>query len=151
MPRALLFGTPVSPGIAIGELRFKHNTRLIEHRRISPREIAKEQSMLRDAASSVREALREVFADLDEGADSIIVKPAGPYGDILRMVRENVDVPVTAYQVSGEYSLIRAAGINGWVDEERIMMESLLGLKRAGADSIITYFTETVLEKGLAR
>ena len=101
--------------------------------------------------ANVREALREVFADLDEGADAIIVKPAGPYGDILRMVRENVDVPVTAYQVSGEYSLIRAAGINGWVDEERIMMESLLGLKRAGADSIITYFTETVLEKGLAR
>ncbi len=101
--------------------------------------------------ANTREALREVFADLDEGADALIVKPAGPYGDILRLVRENVDVPVTAYQVSGEYSLIRAAGLNGWVDEERVMMESLLGLKRAGADSIITYFTEMVLEKGLAR
>ena len=101
--------------------------------------------------ANTREALREVFADLDEGADALIVKPAGPYSDILRLVRENVDVPVTAYQVSGEYSLIRAAGLNGWVDEERVMMESLLGLKRAGADSIITYFTEMVLEKGLAR
>lgn len=101
--------------------------------------------------ANTREALREVFADLDEGADALIVKPAGPYGDILRLVRENVDVPITAYQVSGEYSLIRAAGLNGWVDEERVMMESLLGLKRAGADSIITYFTETILEKGLAR
>lgn len=98
-----------------------------------------------------REALREVFADLDEGADAIIVKPAGPYGDILRMVCENVDVHVCAYQVSGEYSLIRAAGINGWIDEERVMKESLLGLKRAGANSIITYFTETILARGLAR
>lgn len=98
-----------------------------------------------------REALVEVFADLDEGADAIIVKPAGPYGDILRQVRDAVDVHVCAYQVSGEYALIRAAGINGWVDEERVMMEALLGLKRAGADSIITYFTETLLEKGLAR
>ncbi len=103
-----------------------------------------------DPANS-REALREVFADLDEGADAIIVKPAGPYGDILRMVRENVEVHVSAYQVSGEYSLIRAAGLNGWVDEERVMMEALIGLKRAGADSIITYFTETVLARGLAR
>lgn len=98
-----------------------------------------------------REAMREVFADLDEGCDAIIVKPAGPYGDILRQVRDAVDCHVCAYQVSGEYALIRAAGINGWVDEQRIMMESLLGLKRAGADSIITYFTETVLSKGLAR
>ncbi len=98
-----------------------------------------------------REALREVFADLDEGADALIVKPAGPYGDILRMVRDNVDVHVCAYQVSGEYSLIRAAGLNGWVDEERVMLESLTGLKRAGADSIITYFAETILAKGLAR
>ena len=79
------------------------------------------------------------------------MKPAGPYGDILRQVRDAVDCHVCAYQVSGEYALIRAAGINGWVDEQRIMMESLLGLKRAGADSIITYFTETVLSKGLAR
>ena len=98
-----------------------------------------------------REAMREVFADLDEGCDAIIVKPAGPYGDILRQVRDAVDCHVCAYQVSGEYALIRAAGINGGGDEQRIMMESLLGLKRAGADSIITYFTETVLSKGLAR
>ena len=98
-----------------------------------------------------REAMREVFADLEEGADAIIVKPAGPYGDILRQVRDAVDVHVCAYQVSGEYALIRAAGLNGWVDEERVMMESLQGLKRGGADSIITYFAETILAKGLAR
>ncbi len=101
--------------------------------------------------ANAREAMREVMADLHEGADAIIVKPAGPYGDILRMIRENVSVHICAYQVSGEYSLIRAAGLNGWIDEERVMMESLLGLKRAGADSIITYFTESILEKGLAR
>lgn len=100
---------------------------------------------------NAREAMREVFADLDEGADAIIVKPAGPYGDILRQVRDAVDVHVCAYQVSGEYALIRAAGLNGWIDEERVMMESLQGLKRAGADSIITYFTETILARGLAR
>ena len=101
--------------------------------------------------ANAREALIEVMADLEEGADAIIVKPAGPYGDIVRMIRENVSVHVCAYQVSGEYSLIRAAGLNGWIDEEKVMMESLLGLKRAGADSIITYFTESILERGLAR
>ncbi len=100
---------------------------------------------------NAREAMREVFADLDEGADAIIVKPAGPYGDILRQVKDAVDVHVCAYQVSGEYSLIRAAGLNGWVDEERIMLESLQCLHRGGADSIISYFTETILARGLAR
>ena len=102
-----------------------------------------------DPANS-REALLEAWADLDEGADMLIIKPAGPYGDIIRLVRDNVEVPLAAYQVSGEYSLIRAAGLNGWVDEQAVMMESLLGLKRAGADMLITYFTETILEKGLA-
>lgn len=97
-----------------------------------------------------REALLEARADLAEGADMLIIKPAGPYSDIIRLIRQNVDVPVAAYQVSGEYSLIRAAGLNGWVNEEAVMLESLVGLKRAGAGILITYFTETLLEKGLA-
>ena len=100
---------------------------------------------------NAREGLREAYADLEEGADALIVKPAGPYADIIRLVRDNVDVPLCAYQVSGEYSMIRAAGINGWVDEQAVMLESLMGLKRAGADTIITYFTETLLAQKLAR
>lgn len=100
--------------------------------------------------ANAREALLEARADLREGADMLIVKPAGPYGDIIRMARDHVDVPLAAYQVSGEYSLIRAAGLNGWINEQAVMQESLLGLKRAGADMIISYFTETMLEKGLA-
>lgn len=100
--------------------------------------------------ANIREALQEAWADIDEGADMLIVKPAGPYADIIRMVRHNVEVPLAAYQVSGEYSLIRAAGINGWIDEQAVMLESLLGIQRAGAGMIITYFTETILEKGLA-
>lgn len=100
---------------------------------------------------NAREALREAYADLDEGADALIVKPAGPYADIIRLVRDHVDVPLCAYQVSGEYSMIRAAGLNGWVDERAVMLESLTGLKRAGADTIITYFTETLLAQKLAR
>ncbi|MFT4300761.1 MAG: porphobilinogen synthase [Desulfovibrio sp.] len=100
---------------------------------------------------NAREALREAYADLEEGADALIVKPAGPYADIIRLVRDNVDVPLCAYQVSGEYSMIRAAGLNGWVDEQAVMLESLMGLKRAGADTIITYFTETLLAQKLAR
>ncbi len=97
-----------------------------------------------------REAVIEARADIAEGADMLIVKPAGPYGDIIRLVRENFDVPLAAYQVSGEYSLIRAAGLNNWINEQAVMVESLQGLQRAGADMLITYFTETILEKGLA-
>ena len=101
--------------------------------------------------ANAREALREAYADLEEGADALIVKPAGPYADIIRLVRDHVDVPLCAYQVSGEYSMIRAAGLNGWIDEQAVMLESLMGLKRAGADMIITYFTETLLREKLAR
>ncbi|MBQ9406414.1 MAG: porphobilinogen synthase [Desulfovibrio sp.] len=100
---------------------------------------------------NAREALLEAKADLDEGADALIVKPAGPYSDILRTVCDAVCVPVCAYQVSGEYAMIRAAGLNGWIDERAVIMESLLGLKRAGAQMIITYFTETLLGDGLVR
>ncbi len=98
-----------------------------------------------------REAMREAQADIEEGADCLIVKPAGPYQDILRQVYDNFDLPVCAYQVSGEYSMIRAAGINGWINEDAVIMESLTGMRRAGAKMIITYFTEYLLAKGLVR
>lgn len=101
--------------------------------------------------ANAREAMREVEADILEGADMLIVKPAGPYLDILRQTRDACNLPVAAYQVSGEYSLIRAAAQLGWVDEERVVMESITGIKRAGADMIITYFAEMLLEKGLLR
>lgn len=100
---------------------------------------------------NAREALVEARADLAEGADALIVKPAGPYADIIRLVREQVGVPLCAYQVSGEYAMIRAAGLNGWIDERAVMLESLLGLKRAGADMLITYFAEEILRQRLAR
>jgi porphobilinogen synthase len=86
------------------------------------------------------EALREVTLDEEEGADIIMVKPAGPYLDIVHMVRELTDLPVAAYQVSGEYAMVHAAAERGWLDLERVMMESLVGIKRAGADMILTYF-----------
>jgi porphobilinogen synthase len=93
-----------------------------------------------------REAMREAAADLDEGADILMVKPGQPYLDIVRMVRDNFDTPVGVYQVSGEYAMIKAAALNGWVDEQSIVMESLVGFKRAGADMILSYFTEDVLK-----
>ena len=97
------------------------------------------------------EALREAAADIAEGADIIMVKPAGPYQDIIRQVRDAFDLPVAAYQVSGEYSLIKAAALNGWINEDAVVMESLIGIRRAGAKLILTYFTEDVLRKGLVR
>ena len=90
--------------------------------------------------ANVREALREVKADVEEGADVVMVKPAGPYLDVIRRVRDTVDVPVAAYQVSGEYSLIKAASARGWIDERAAAFETLTGIKRAGADLILTYF-----------
>ncbi len=86
------------------------------------------------------EAMKEVFLDLEEGSDMLIVKPAMPYLDILSDVKKSVRVPVAAYQVSGEYSMIKAAGLQGWIEEERVIEESLTSIKRAGADMIITYF-----------
>ena len=80
-----------------------------------------------------------------------MVKPAGPYLDVIRMVRDNFDVPVAAYQVSGEYSMIKAAAINGWIDEERIVLESLIGIRRAAAKLILTYYAEEALKKGWVR
>ena len=98
-----------------------------------------------DPANS-KEAMREAHADILEGADIIMVKPAMPYLDIVRKIRDNFFVPVAAYQVSGEYSLIKAAAAKGWVDEKSIVLESLISIKRAGADLILSYFTEQVLE-----
>ena len=92
--------------------------------------------------SNAREAMREIELDLEEGADMIMVKPALAYLDILRMARERFDVPISAYQVSGEFSMIAAAAANGWVDRERIMFETLTSIRRAGADFILTYFAK---------
>ncbi|MHB1050355.1 MAG: porphobilinogen synthase [Bacteroidota bacterium] len=96
------------------------------------------------------EALREVEQDLIEGADIVMVKPALPYLDIIRRVKDTFNIPIAAYNVSGEYAMIKAAGRNGWIDEERVMMETLLGIKRAGADLILTYFAKDAA-KVLAR
>ena len=90
--------------------------------------------------ANAREALVEVFADLEQGADMVMVKPALPYLDILRQVRDAVDVPVAAYNVSGEYSMVEAAAAKGWLDRDRTIDETLLSLKRAGADIILSYW-----------
>jgi len=89
---------------------------------------------------NAEEAMREVRADIEEGADAVMVKPAGPYLDIVSRVKAETGYPVAAYQVSGEYAMICAAADRGWIDKERVMMESLLGIRRAGADFIVTYF-----------
>ena len=90
------------------------------------------------------EALREVELDIAEGADIVMVKPALPYLDIIRRVKEKFGYPVAAYNVSGEYAMIKAAALNGWLDEQRVMLEALTGIKRAGADIILTYFAKDV-------
>ena len=89
--------------------------------------------------ANAREALREVRLDLEEGADIVMVKPALPYLDVIRQVRDNVDVPVAAYNVSGEYSMVKAAARAGWLDEKRVVLEILQGIQRAGAEIILTY------------
>jgi porphobilinogen synthase len=94
--------------------------------------------------ANAEEALREVELDIDEGADIVMVKPAGPYLDIIRRVKDTFGMPTAAYQVSGEYALIKAAGARGWIDERRTALESLVGIKRAGADIILTYFAKDV-------
>ena len=103
-----------------------------------------------DPARGVDEALREVDLDLAQGADMVMVKPAGAYLDIVAAVRRRVNVPVVAYQVSGEYAMLEAAGRNGWIDRDRAVIESLLAIKRSGADLIITYYAE-LLERVLTR
>jgi porphobilinogen synthase len=91
-------------------------------------------------AANAREAMREAELDVMEGADFLMVKPAGPYLDILRQVRDRFDLPLAAYHVSGEYAMLKAAAQRGWIDEKRAMLETLTGIKRAGADIILTYY-----------
>jgi len=92
--------------------------------------------------ANLREALREIDLDIEEGADMILMKPAMPYLDVVRAARERVDVPIGAYQVSGEYSMLQAAFEKGWLDRDRAILESLISLRRAGADFIVTYFAK---------
>jgi porphobilinogen synthase len=92
--------------------------------------------------ANLREAMREIELDLEEGADMILMKPAMPYLDVVRAARERVDVPIGAYQVSGEYSMLQAAFQKGWLDHDRAILESLLGIRRAGAGFIVTYFAK---------
>jgi len=92
--------------------------------------------------ANLREAMREIDLDLEEGADMILMKPAMPYLDVVRAARESFDVPIGAYQVSGEYSMLQAAFERGWLDRDRATLESLLGIRRAGADFIVTYFAK---------
>ena len=96
--------------------------------------------------ANAREALREVDLDIEEGADILMVKPAGPYLDIIRMIRDRYPQPLAAYQVSGEFSALTAAGQMGWLDLPRTMLESLVGIRRAGADIILTYFAKEAVK-----
>lgn len=93
-------------------------------------------------AANTREAMREIEADIAEGADMLLMKPAGPYLDVIRAARDRFDLPMGAYQVSGEYSMLHAAFERGWLDRDRATMESLLGIRRAGADFLVTYFAK---------
>jgi len=97
--------------------------------------------------ANVREALRELALDLEEGADMVMVKPAMSYLDVLRAVAETADVPVAAYQVSGEYAMVEAAAANGWLDRERTIMETLTAIRRAGADLVLTYWALEVARR----
>src|ERR1700719_2865657 len=94
--------------------------------------------------ANAREAWREVALDLEEGADMIMVKPALPYLDITQPVHERFDVPVAAYNVSGEYAMVKAAARNGWIDEQRVVLEIMTGIQRAGASMVLTYHAKDV-------
>lgn len=104
------------------------------------RPIPADKSTYQMDPANVREAIRELELDEDEGADIVMVKPAGPYLDVIRAVREETMLPVAAYQVSGEYLMLRSAAAAGWLDERSVVLESLIGIRRAGADIILTYF-----------
>jgi porphobilinogen synthase len=92
--------------------------------------------------ANAREALREIRLDVDEGADMVMVKPALPYLDVIRAVRDNFELPIAAYQVSGEYSMLKAAAQNGWLNERDAALEALTAIRRAGADVILTYYAK---------
>ena len=108
-------------------------------RRIRPPQFGDRRTYQMDPANA-QEAIREVTMDVEEGADIIMVKPALPYLDIICRVRQEIDLPVAAYNVSGEYAMIKAAEEKGWIDGQKVMLESLTAIKRAGADMILTYF-----------
>ena len=95
--------------------------------------------------ANIREAIRETLLDVEEGADIVMVKPGVPYLDVVRAVREHVDIPVAAYHVSGEYAMIKAAAARGWLNEEQAVMETMLSFRRAGADLIATYFCKDII------
>ena len=97
-------------------------------------------SYQQDGARGTDEGVREALQDVSEGADAVMVKPAGAYLDVVRAVAEAVDVPVAAYQVSGEYAMVEAAAAQGWIDRRRIILEQLVGIKRAGAGTVLTYW-----------
>lgn len=105
-------------------------------------EFGDRKSYQMDPARGIDEAILEAQMDVEQGADMIMVKPAGAYLDVIRAVRQTTSIPLAAYQVSGEYAMIEAAARNNWIDGERVMLESLLAIKRAGADLIITYYAE---------
>lgn len=94
--------------------------------------------------ANVREAIREAALDVEEGADMLMVKPALPFLDVIRVVKDNFELPLAAYNVSGEYAMVKAAAANGWIDEKRVVLELLTGIKRAGADMILTYHAKDV-------
>jgi porphobilinogen synthase len=96
--------------------------------------------------ANVREALRECELDVEEGADAIMIKPALPYLDVIRAARESFDVPIGAYNVSGEYAMVKAAARSGWLEERRAALESLTAIKRAGADFVVSYWTKELAE-----
>ena len=97
--------------------------------------------------SNWKEGVKEAVDDQEEGADIVMVKPAMAYLDVIRQVKEAVEIPVSAYQVSGEYAMIKAAGLQGWLDAEAAMWESLISIKRAGADLIASYFAKEVAKQ----
>ena len=97
--------------------------------------------------SNAREAMREIETDIAEGVDIVMIKPAIPYLDLVYTARQTTDVPICAYSVSGEYALIKAAAMNGWIDEDSVMMEFVTSIKRAGADMIITYLAKRMAEQ----
>ncbi|MDT9681578.1 porphobilinogen synthase [Streptomyces sp. TRM76323] len=98
-------------------------------------------------SANVRESMRELALDLDEGADMVMVKPAGPYLDVLAKIADAVDVPVAAYQISGEYAMVEAAAEKGWIERDKAILESLTGIKRAGAQMILTYWATEVAQR----
>ena len=107
---------------------------------VSTKPVPKDKKTYQMDPANAREALRELRLDEAEGADLVMVKPAGPYLDVIALLRQATTLPVAAYQVSGEYAMIKAACANGWLDERSVVLEALTGIRRAGADVILTYF-----------